>query len=344
MEATLILREWVEEKESWVAPVVEDFKISVCTVGARMIPAVSFPKMAEWMLRNREWEERENQLSVSYGDNHLNTVLLWNAFKFREGEGEGETEWHTSPSGSLAHKALPNYCYNTVSFLINLGENRKRVNVKYFVNGSMTLTGCSNMEDARDAIVILRGEFERHRVDWFEESGFELEMVVPCVYRMMNAYFSFGYAMDCLKVYNLCQNTLGLYVSYDPKEYQGVIIYYMWNRNQGVHNGKCQCERECPYTAKRRRGEGENDCVKLTFIVFSTGKVLITGANALEQVQDCFQFFKEQFQLHSKSLVQFSLQDFLKKKMGDEIQPKRKTRRNKDRGDMSLTQFFTTSS
>lgn len=327
MDPTAVLSEWNTEKERWVAPSVEPYAISTCTIGVQLKPAVSFPKMADWLVRNRSWEEVKdgNQLKVNFGNDKLTTILLWNPFLFQEKEAkknqkksvkknESALSWEQSPSGHLAHKALPNYYYNSVSFLVYLGEGRKTINVKYFVNGNMTLTGCTHLVDAEDAIKILRSEFEKNVDYWFDVKPESFEIATPFVYRMMNAYFSFGFPMDCLKVYNICMNELGLYVSYDPKDYQGVIIYYLWNKNQDIHDGHCVCENTCPLTAKRRTGNGEHDCIKLTFIVFSTGKVLITGAISEEMMRDCYNFFVEKFANYSKQLVQFSFQDFLKKK------------------------------
>lgn len=356
MEADAILTEWKEEKNRWVAPNVEPYAISTCTVGVQLTPAISFPKTANWLFQNYNSEETKkgNQLSVSYPGDYLKTILLWNPFLFQDddeeegGNATGNPKWHHSPAGHVAHKALPNYCYNSVSFLVNLGEGRKTVNVKYFVNGSMTLTGCSHINDAKDAVAHLQNEFTKHRKDWFENTMDNFEVKQPFVYRMMNAYFSLGYSVDCLKVYNVCSKELGLYVNYDPKEYQGVIIYYMWNRNQENHNGICVCENTCPLTAKRRKGEGEHDCIKLTFIVFSTGKILITGAVSEEQMTDCYKYFVSQFSKHSKQLVQFSFQEFLKKKQGDSGEKKKRASRKKKvetptnvpREDVPLTKFW----
>jgi len=343
IDTAAVLEDWREEKERWEIPETESYKISTCTVGVQLTPAVSFPLMAGWMLRNYTWEETKkgNQLMVHYGTG-LKTVLLWNPYLFEDsGENTGEeTPWHYAPSGHLAHKALPNYCYNSVSFLVELGEEKKVINVKYFVNGSMTLTGCRSMEDAKEAVRILREEMEAHQGDWFQEEHREVpfEIAKPFTYRMMNAYFSFGFSMDCLKVYHFCADALGLYTQYEPKDYQGVIVYYMWNKNQASaeggegHNGRCQCSRaQCALTGKRRRGNGEGDCIKMTFIIFSTGKVLITGGVSEEMIRDCYTYFTGQMREHAREIVQFSFQDFLRSR--NLVEEKTRKKRGKKPGE-----------
>lgn len=334
------LNEWKLQKDSWSPPsIIQPYQISTCTVGVQVTPAVSFSLMASWLFANRQWNYTKNNtcIQVDYEDKTeycLKTISLWNPHLFKT----EKSLWEQPPSGHLAHNALPNYCYNSVTFLVHLGEGKRKINVKYFVNGSMTLTGCSELEDAKKTIEYLIQIWTIQKQHWFSSTD-EFQIVQSFIYRMINAYFSFNYALDCLKVYHICSDYLKLYVSYDPKQYQGVIIYYLWNQNQVEHNGICQCTKRCLLTGKRRRGETDGDCIKITFIVFSTGNVLITGAISKQQIEDCYRFFCSKFTEYGKQIVQFSFQTFLKQKAITQNKNKSKPKK-KNLKEQSLTQFW----
>ena len=80
----------------------------------------------------------------------------------------------------------------------------------------------------------------------------------------------------------------GMYSSYEPCIYPGVNIKYFFNSNQS--NGICKCSAIC-----NGKGDGCSDggCKKITVAVFKSGKIIITGANSLEQIHCAYTFINK---------------------------------------------------
>lgn len=105
---------------------------------------------------------------------------------------------------------------------------------------------------------------------------------------MVNSNFWCGFGLDRDKVVNLMREQCKLETSYDPSTYPGVICRFYEARGEGVGKalpGVCPCAKSCSTlrigdkrkTAKNKEPESPNACVKLTFMLFRTGSVLIVG-------------------------------------------------------------------
>jgi TATA-box binding protein (TBP) (component of TFIID and TFIIIB) len=71
---------------------------------------------------------------------------------------------------------------------------------------------------------------------------------------------------------------VGLFNSYDPDEYPGVLTKYYYNTTNNVQ-GICNCPVHCSTKEKH------SICTKITISVFRPGSVIITGARNLEQLK-----------------------------------------------------------
>ena len=69
----------------------------------------------------------------------------------------------------------------------------------------------------------------------------------------------------------------GLYNSFDPDDYHGVLTKYYYNTNNKVQ-GICNCTPHCSTKEKH------SICTKITISVFSSGSVIITGARDTNQL------------------------------------------------------------
>jgi len=105
---------------------------------------------------------------------------------------------------------------------------------------------------------------------------------------MVNSNFWCGFGLDRDKVVNFMREKCKLETSYDPSTYPGVICRFYEARGEGVGKalpGVCSCAKSCSTlrigdkrkTAKKKEPESPNSCVKLTFMLFRTGSVLIVG-------------------------------------------------------------------
>ena len=88
-----------------------------------------------------------------------------------------------------------------------------------------------------------------------------------------------------------------IYSSYEPCIYPGVNSKYFWNseyKNKEL-KGKCYCSSLC---SGKGKGNGEGNCKKVTISAFQSGSVIITGANSIEQIFDCYTFISNIFKDH----------------------------------------------
>jgi hypothetical protein len=104
---------------------------------------------------------------------------------------------------------------------------------------------------------------------------------------MVNSNFWCGFGLDRDKVVMLMRDKFGMETSYDPSNYPGVICRFYEARGENVDKaapGICPCNPPCSTlrigdkrAAASTIEENANVCVKLTFMLFRTGSVLIVG-------------------------------------------------------------------
>lgn len=206
-----------------------------------------------------------------------------------------------------------NNFFNSISIVINIRE-KKNINLKLFTNGKITCTGCKYDEDGEIAVKFLIEEMKKFQnVIKYDESNVNKEIKIENYeIVMINSNFSIGFFIDNHKLYNILlenRNKYNLFVDYDPESYQGVKIYFMWNKNQTEKNGVCVCKKKCKYTAKKKCGNGENDCRRISIAVFSTGKILIAGAKNSAQLDATYNFVVNLLQSNYKEIVRHTFKE-----------------------------------
>jgi hypothetical protein len=105
---------------------------------------------------------------------------------------------------------------------------------------------------------------------------------------MVNSNFWCGFGLDRDKVVTLMREQCKLETSYDPSNYPGVICRFYEARGDKAGTappGVCPCAKSCSTirigdkrkATKNKDSESPDACVKLTFMLFRTGSVLIVG-------------------------------------------------------------------
>lgn len=331
MDQSAILKLWMERKEKWVPPQPTNFQISTCTLNGKLHRPFSLSSFVQYILNNvprsKYQTHTDSSYKIQFNDfeksdtidcehGSLNSCILWNLDKISATSED-------TPAGSDAHKTIPNYFYNSISIIVEMKKpnekgQKKFINCKYFKNGSITLTGCRNLEDGNHTIDIVWQWMCSHP-EWFPDGNpTELEIrqfaSSPLIFRTMNAYFSIEFSVDLFQVYRLFTDKIKhLFCCYEPTEYQGLVLYYLWNKKSPVKDGSCQCDKPCMIMDKGRRKTPQrpDECIKITFIIFSTGKALMAGATTLEQVTEVYQYFTGLFQKYGKEVVQLCLEQLV---------------------------------
>jgi len=214
-------------------------------------------------------------------------------------------------------KANNNF-YNSICISIKIRQD-KCINLMIFTNGRITCTGSQQDDDGLVAANMLVSEMKKFP-EIFEDGMDDIEVINYEVV-MINSNFFIGFFVDNHKLYDILirnRDNYKLFCSFDPRVYQGVKIYYMWNLNQTEKNGVCVCSgKKCKYSAKKKNGNGNGDCRRISIAVFGTGKVLIAGAKNDEQLYDTYNFIIKLLQENFKNIVQYSIDE--KKKLLKDI-------------------------
>jgi len=222
-------------------------------------------------------------------------------------------------------KANNNF-YNSISIPVKIRQD-KTINLMIFTNGRITCTGSKNDDDGLIAANILLDEMREMSEIFSNEEDSKTAQVTHYEVVMINSNFYIGFYIDNHKLFEILRTNrqkYDLFSSFDPTTYQGVKIYYMWNNNQILKNGVCICKKKCKASAKKKNGDGENDCRRISIAVFGTGKVLIAGAKNNEQLNDTYKFIVNLLKENYKNIVQFSIED-KKKLLMDIIDTKKGT-------------------
>jgi TATA-box binding protein (TBP) (component of TFIID and TFIIIB) len=99
---------------------------------------------------------------------------------------------------------------------------------------------------------------------------------------MINSDFSINHNINLKRMSKLLKKR-GLYNSYEPDEYPGVLTKYYYNINNEVQ-GLCKCSPHCSTKEKH------SICTKITISVFRPGSVIITGARNIDQLSSAYDF------------------------------------------------------
>lgn len=165
----------------------------------------------------------------------------WKPVKIRPVGSKAYFEWNIIKS-----KKGTNF-YNSVS--IGYRDQYSVKHVKLFTNGSIHITGCSNIPDCKRVVA-------------------QLGLIIPGVtydmFRivMINTNFTLNHVLNLYTILRHFATLPGFDVSYDPGSYAAVKM-------------------------KFKPGP---DMKRITTNIFSTGSVIITGAQRLDEVVEAYRF------------------------------------------------------
>jgi hypothetical protein len=91
---------------------------------------------------------------------------------------------------------------------------------------------------------------------------------------LINSNFKCGYYINRQKLFEKLKYDFGLISMFDPCSYPGIQSKFYYNNNKEKQTGICECSTKC---SKKGRGNGEGDCMEVSFMIFRTGSSLIVG-------------------------------------------------------------------
>lgn len=181
---------------------------------------------------------------------------------------------------------------------INEGKENngwKEVNVKLFANGGIQMTGVTSKEFARNAI-----EWLLETINSLPESPFAEEASIQRFnVQLINTDYSLNKFINQDALHKILINEYNLFSMLEKTIYQGVNTKFFYN-TRNIEKGICECEKFCK---GQGTGHGEGECKRITMSIFRTGRIIITGAREMEQIDAAYQFLNKVFEKHSKNIL-----------------------------------------
>lgn len=177
----------------------------------------------------------------------------------------------------------------------------KEVNVKLFGNGGIQMTGIPHEGFAKQTLEWVLAQLKQIQTTPEKPLFAQTPELQKFKVQLINSDYQIPYGINRTALHNTLSKTYGLFSTFESTIYQGVNTKYYYNKKQGGGRpGICMC-------AKRCRGQGEGDgpgeCKKITMSVFQTGKIIITGAREMAQLEEAYQFLNGVLCTHSKEIL-----------------------------------------
>lgn len=174
----------------------------------------------------------------------------------------------------------------------------KEVNIKLFKNGGFQMTGVSSEPMARAALTRLVATVGA--AAWPDAPA--LPTIAKFETCLINSDYGLPKAIRRDRLYQILVGEYGLWSTYEPTIYQGVNTKYFWNATRPADSppGICVCPTPCD-------GDGDGmsvgACKKITIAPFRTGKIIITGARQLCQLEEAYRFMNAIFVKHADQVL-----------------------------------------
>jgi hypothetical protein len=171
----------------------------------------------------------------------------------------------------------------------------KELNMKLFKNGGIQMTGVTSQTFAVEAV-----EWLLALIKTFAQSPFEGAAAVTKVdVSLINTDYSLNYDIQQDNLHKLLMEQYNLFSMLEKTIYQGVNTKFFYNtKNQG--SGICSCKGFCK---GQGTGDGEGECKRITMSIFRTGKIIITGARTMAQIEAAYVFLNKVFQEHAATVL-----------------------------------------
>jgi TATA-box binding protein (TBP) (component of TFIID and TFIIIB) len=160
----------------------------------------------------------------------------------------------------------------------------KIINVKFFNNGQMQMTGLKYEEQGNNLYNDKLFNLIKDYKETFD--GINLKLYNYRIV-LINSDFSLDKPVNRDDVQNKLME-YNYYSTYEPCVYPGVNIKYYFNTNND--NGICKCNNIC---RGKGSGDGDGECKRVTIAVFKAGNLIITGAKYREQLHICKNFITD---------------------------------------------------
>lgn len=174
-------------------------------------------------------------------------------------------------------------------------EGWKEVNVKLFANGGIQMTGVTSENFARESVEWLLDVIKSLPVSPFAEPAAINRFSV----QLINTDYALNKFINQDALHKLLINEYNLFSMLEKTIYQGVNTKFFYNTDH-PEVGICQCEKFCKGQGS---GEGPAECKRITMSIFRTGRIIITGAREIKQIEAAYNFLNKVFDKHHAEVL-----------------------------------------
>lgn len=222
------------------------------------------------------------------------------------GEGFLKMEYETKVVGSSTRdvltkrKVTDKTFFNQATLVIRktlAGRGWKEVNIKLFANGGVQMTGVPTSEFSQEVITYV--------IDQIKAKDSEVFITTPGLTKfrvqLINSDYSINRQIYQEKLHKVLSNVYNLFSSHESTIYQGVNTKYYYNKKGNpLRPGICECKLAC---TGQGLGDGDGQCKRITISPFSSGKIIITGAREMDQINEAYIFFNEILKTHQGEIL-----------------------------------------
>ena len=165
----------------------------------------------------------------------------------------------------------------------------KEFHVKVFNTGKLEIPGVQN-DVSYDLIL---KEIQNILQPYFEETLFYKENINETV--LINSDFNCGFFINREALYDILRNKYNIQSIYDPCSYPGIQCKFYYNPDIGIQTG-CQISEENEHLY--------NNIIKVSFMIFRTGSVLIVGKCDEKILMIIYNYLKHLLSNEYKSICQ----------------------------------------
>ena len=223
------------------------------------------------------------------------------------GEGFLKMEYETKVVGSSTRDVLTKRkitdktFFNQATLVIRKKYKAgwKEVNVKLFANGGVQMTGVPTSEFSQDSINYVIDQIKKYDGEVFVVN--ENAMMTKFRVQLINSDYSINRHIHQEKLHKVLSNVYNLFSSHESTIYQGVNTKYYYNKKGNpLRPGICECKLAC---TGQGLGDGDGQCKRITISPFSSGKIIITGAREMDQINEAYEFFNEILKTHQIDIL-----------------------------------------
>ena len=160
--------------------------------------------------------------------------------------------------------------YNCFVLILRIKENDtfREIHVKVFNTGKLEIPGIqqdSTLYITLDLVIkLLKSYCPKHLS--YDKSKISTVLI--------NSNFTCNHFIKRQVLADILKYEYKIHVVCDPCSYPGIQCKFYYNKNNPENNGVCQCKKRCN---KKGKGNGDNDCLEISFMIFRTGSILIVG-------------------------------------------------------------------